>query len=77
MAASLINFQVLNSAAFIFSGELQVLTAGANWAAEPIRGRRRLTVLTVMRLIKAGRPAETQFETLVCKHIESSRWNSR
>lgn len=28
-----------------------MLTAGANWGAKPIRGRRRLTALTVMRLI--------------------------
>lgn len=51
----------------------QVLTAGANWAAEPISGRRRLTVLTLRSLIKMASPAETPLETLICKHMKNWR----
>lgn len=39
-----------------------MLTAGANWAAEPIRGGRRETALMSDEAHKDGRPAETQFD---------------
>lgn len=47
-----------------------MLTAGANWGVEPIRGRRRLAALTGDEAHKPGRPAETQFEALICKEMK-------
>jgi len=44
-----------------------VLTAGANWSAEPIRGGGKTDAINGDEAHKPGRPAETQFETLVCK----------
>lgn len=50
-----------------------MLTAGANWCAEPIRGRRRLAALTGDEAYKLGRPGETQFDILVCKKMKRGK----
>lgn len=50
-----------------------MLTAGANWCAEPIRGRRRLTALTGDEAHKPGRPGETQFDVLICKKMKRGK----
>lgn len=45
-----------------------MLTARANWAAEPIRRSRRVTALKSDEAHKDGRPAATLFEALICKN---------
>lgn len=50
-----------------------MLTAGANWCAEPIRGRRRLAALTGDEAYKPGRPGETQFDVLICKKMKRGK----
>lgn len=45
-----------------------MLTARANWAAEPIRRSRRVTALKSDEAHKDGRPAATPFEALICKN---------
>lgn len=47
-----------------------MLTAGANWGAEPIRGKRRVAALRGDEAHKPGRHAETQFEVLICKSMK-------
>lgn len=47
-----------------------MLTARANWGAKPIRGRRRLTALTVMRLINLE---DLQRHSLSCSSANTRR----
>lgn len=54
-------------------GGLQVLTARANWGAEPIRDGGRLAAFRGDEAHKPGRPAETQFEALICKQTKRRR----
>lgn len=47
-----------------------MLTARANWGAEPIRDGGRLAAFRGDEAHKPGRPAETQFEALICKQTK-------
>lgn len=52
---------------------MQVLTAGANWGAEPIRDGGRLAAFRGDEAHEASRPAETPSEALIWKQTKRRR----